>query len=107
MLEKYGMLACKPIDTPMEPNMKFKNVGHELEDVAMYRRMVGSLIYLTITRPNLSYANGLMSQFMQKPCKVHLVEVQRILRCVKTTYMYGLFYEKGQSLTLYGYSDSD
>ena len=72
MLEKYGMLACKPIDTPMEPNMKSENVGHELEDVTMYRQMVGSLIYLTITRSNLSYAIGIMSQFMQNPCKGYL-----------------------------------
>ena len=67
--------------------------------------MVGSLIYLAITRPDLSYAIGIMSQFMQKPCKGHLDAIQRILRFVKATCMYGLFYEKGQSLTLYGYID--
>ena len=98
MLEKYGMSACKPIDTPMEPNMKFKHARHEMEDVTMYKRMVGSLIYLTITRPDLSYAIGVMSQFMQKPCKSHLDAVQRILRYVKATCMYGLCYEKDKTL---------
>ena len=94
MLEKYGMLACKPIDTPTDPNMKFENVGYELEYVTMYRQLVGSLIYLTITRPHLSYAIGFMSQFMQNPCEGHLDVVQRVLRYVKSTCMYDLFYEK-------------
>ena len=55
----------------------------------------------------LSYIVGIVSQFMQEPCKSHLDAIQRILRYVKATCMYGLFYEKGQSLTLYGYIDSD
>ena len=55
LLEKYRISACKPIDTPMEPKVKFENVGHDLEDVTMCTKMVESLIYLTITRLDLSY----------------------------------------------------
>ena len=62
MLAKYGMTGSKPMSTPLEQNVKLQaDLGDELEDVTMYWKMVGSLIYLTITRPNLSYAVGLIS----------------------------------------------
>ncbi len=59
--------------------------GDLVEDTIMYRRIVGSLIYMTITRPNLSYAVGVVSQFMQTPRKPHLDAMNRILRYVKHT----------------------
>ena len=50
MLKKYGMLGCKPIDVPLDKNCKLRvDLGAKLDDVNMYRPMVGSLIYLTIT----------------------------------------------------------
>ena len=55
MLKKVGMTACKPLDTPLDANVKLFDDGDYLEDAYMYRKMVGGLIYLTITRPNLSY----------------------------------------------------
>ena len=61
----------------------------------MYRHIVGSLIYMTITRPYLSYAVGQVSQFMQASRKPHLDAARRILRYVKSTLNYGLFYEGG------------
>ena len=66
-----------------------------LEGPTMYRCIVGSLTYMTITRPDLSYAVGLVSQFMQAPRKSHLDAARRILRYVKSTLQYGLFYETG------------
>ena len=108
MLEKYGMADCKPMDTPLEQNVKLQiDVGTEIENVTMYRQMVGSLIYLTITRPDLSYAVGLISQFVQKPRKPHLDAVRRILRYVKSTTDHGLFYAYGKPLDLMGYTDAD
>ena len=73
----------------------------------MYRRIVGSLIYMTITRPDLSYAVGLVSQFMQAPRKPHLDAARRILMYVKSTLQYGLFYETGVHIQLHGYTDAD
>ena len=73
----------------------------------MYRSMVGSLIYLTITRPDLSYAVGLVSQFMQHPTKPHLDCIRRILRYVKTTQNYGLFYRADLDIKLEGSTDAD
>ena len=84
MLSRFGMIGCKPITMPLEVNGKLTQDGGELiDDVTMYRYMVGSLIYMTITRPDLSYAIGLVSQFMQAPRKPHLDSVRRIMRYVK------------------------
>ena len=92
MLSKYGMTACKPLSVPLEQNVKLSaDIGDEIEDPTMFRRIVGSLIYMTITRSDLSYAVGLISQFMQMPRKPHLDAVRRILRYVKSTLHYGLF----------------
>ena len=62
MLSKYGMADCKPISMPLDQNLKLRaDEGQVLEDVTMYRKIVGSLIYLTISRPDLSYTVGLES----------------------------------------------
>uniref|UniRef100_A0A2N9IT58 Integrase catalytic domain-containing protein n=1 Tax=Fagus sylvatica TaxID=28930 RepID=A0A2N9IT58_FAGSY len=80
MLQKFGMLDCKPISTPVEVNAKFcAQEGKELEDSTMYRQLVGSLIYLTLKRPDISYAVGMASRYMQNPRKPHLEAVRRIL----------------------------
>ena len=67
--------------------------GELLEDVTVYRHIVGSQIYMTITKIDLSYAVGLVSQFMQAPRKPHLDAARCILRYQKSTWQYGLFYE--------------
>ncbi|MCO5572496.1 hypothetical protein L7F22_026251 [Adiantum nelumboides] len=65
MLMKYGMADCKPISTSVDQNLKLRiDEGEVLDDATMYRRIVGNLIYMTISRLDLSYAVGLMSQFM-------------------------------------------
>ena len=62
------MLAWKPIDTPMETNHKLgTSSGDKKKDVGKYQHLVGKLIYLTHTRPNIAYAVSVMSQFMQNP----------------------------------------
>jgi hypothetical protein len=93
-LSKYGMMGCKPISIPLEQNVKLSaDEGDLAEDTTMYRRIVGSLIYMTITRPDLSYAVRVVSQFMQTPRKPHLDAVRRILRYIKHTLHCGIFYE--------------
>jgi len=67
--------------------------GDLVEDTTIYRRIVGSLIYMTITRPNLSYAIVVVSQFMQTPRKPHLDVVRRILRYINIFCSVGIFYE--------------
>jgi len=80
------MMGCKPISVPLEQNVKLSaDEGDLVEDTTMYRHIVGSLIYMTITRPNLSYAVGVVTQFMQTPRMPHLDAVRHILRYIKHT----------------------
>jgi hypothetical protein len=102
------MTGCKPISIPLEQNVKLTaDEGDLVEDTTMYRHIVGSLIYMTITRPDLSYAIGVVSQFMQTPQKPHLDAVRRRLRYIKHTLQCGIFYETKSQLQVYGYTDAD
>ena len=84
ILEEIGMLDCKSVDTPMDPNVKLvPGQGESLGDPARYRRLVGKLNYLTITRPNISFPVSVVSQFLQSPCDSHWDAVIRILRYIK------------------------
>ena len=66
------MLDCKPVDTPMDPNVKLvPSQGELLRDPGKYRRLVGKLNYLTITRPDISFLVSVVSQFLQSPCDSH------------------------------------
>ncbi|XP_031091099.1 uncharacterized protein LOC115996099 [Ipomoea triloba] len=108
LLKRFGMYNCKPISMPMELNAKL--CGHEgkgLEDATVYRQLVGSMIYLTLTRPDLSFAVGVMSRYMQNPKKPHLEAAQRILRYVKGTLGQGVIYKRSGGNTLAGYCDAD
>eukprot|EP00253_Pinus_taeda_P017201 PITA_17201 len=63
----FGMTECNPLSTPMEQNLKLTSIeGKEFEDATTYRQLIGSLIYLTTTRPDISFAVGILSRFMQK-----------------------------------------
>jgi hypothetical protein len=85
-LSEYGMMGYKPISIPLEQNVKLSaDEGDLVEDTTMYRCIVGSLIYMTITRPDLSYAVGVVSQFMQTPRKPHLDAMRGMLRYIKHT----------------------
>ena len=93
MLSRYGMTGCKPISIPLEQNVKLSaEKGKLLEDVILYICIVGSLIYMTITKPDLSYVVGLVSQFMQALRKPHLDAARCILRYGKSTLQYGIFF---------------
>jgi len=78
------MTGCKPILIPLKQNMKLSaNESDLVEDTIMYKTMVGSLIYMTITRPNLNYAVGVVNQFVQTSLKPHLDAMRCILRYIK------------------------
>ncbi|XP_068647204.1 uncharacterized mitochondrial protein AtMg00820-like [Aristolochia californica] len=70
---EYGLLGAKPIDTPMEVNYNLHDTqGPTLKDKTRYRRLVGKLIYVTVTKPNISLVVGVVSQFMENPQKFRL-----------------------------------
>ncbi|CAL8997966.1 unnamed protein product [Prunus brigantina] len=103
-----GLTNTTSVDTPMELNVKYRrDDGELLEDPTTYRKLVGSLIYLTITRPDISYAVHTVSKFMQAPRHHHLSAVRRIIRYILGTPSRGLFFPTGSSPQLQAYSDAD
>ena len=102
------MLDCKPIDTPMEPNVKLiPRQGEPLRDPGRYRRLVGKLNYLTITCPDISFPVSVVSQFLQSPCDSHWDAVICILRYIKSTPSQGVLYENRGHTQVDGYTDAD
>ncbi|RWR76143.1 retrovirus-related Pol polyprotein from transposon TNT 1-94 isoform X1 [Cinnamomum micranthum f. kanehirae] len=91
-----------------EVNLKLsKDDGDLLPNPHTYRRLVGSLVYLTITRPDISYAVNLVSQFMTSPRHLHLTAVKRIIRYLLGTVTRGLYFSKDNPLQLTAYADAD
>jgi hypothetical protein len=92
----------------MDPNVRLQeDEGEKLEDVTMYQQLAGSLIYLTLTRPDISYPIGVVSQYMSDPKKPTLDAVRRILRYVKGTINFGILYKKAKDCQVIGYCDAD
>jgi hypothetical protein len=107
LLNKFGMADCNPTPIPMEQNPKLTSKeGNEFEDATEYRQLVGSLIYLITTRPDISFAVGILSRFMRKPCEGHWCAANRVLRYLKGTQEFGLKYFKVEDFKLVGHIDS-
>ena len=86
LLSDTGMLGSKPVKTPMEQNLRLsKYEGQKLEDPSSYRKLIGKLLYLTITRPDITYARHRLSQFMSHPRKPHLLQANNVLQYLKAT----------------------
>ncbi|KAL0309234.1 UNVERIFIED_CONTAM: Retrovirus-related Pol polyprotein from transposon RE2 [Sesamum radiatum] len=108
LLQEAGLLGTKPVDTPMNSNPDFWNDdGNYLKNKTKYRRFVGKLIYLTVTRPDISFAVGLVSQFMDKPRSVHWEAALRILKYIKTSPGKGLLFKRHGHVKIETYSDAD
>jgi hypothetical protein len=108
LLSRAGITDCKTELTPLEVNCKLTPLdGTPLEDATLYRQLVGSLVYLTVTRPDIAYAVHKVSQFMAAPRSSHFSAVLRIIRYVKGTLFHGLRFSANSSLVLSGYSDAD
>ena len=108
ILEETGLLNAKPVDTPMDPNVKLlPNQGEPLADSGRYRRLVGKLNYLTVTRPDISFAVSVVSQFLNSPCQEHMDAVIRILKYIKGAPGKGLIYKDRGHTQIVGYSDAD
>ena len=101
LLQVDGYLGCKPVSVPMEPNSKLSDTsGDLLPDPSVYRKIVGKLLYLTHTRPNITYAVHKLSQFMSAPHVDHLKAAQRVLHYLKHDPAQGLFYSASSSASL-------
>jgi hypothetical protein len=92
----------------MEQNLKlFKDASFLLTDPTSYRCLIGKLIYLTITRPDLAYVVHTLSQFMDQPWQPHLDAAQRVLRYLKTSPGQGLFFPSSSDLRVKAFCDAD
>ncbi|KAL5722266.1 hypothetical protein ACHQM5_005806 [Ranunculus cassubicifolius] len=115
LLEKFKMNECNPVQTPLQVNERLsKEDGSSEVDAARYRSIVGSLLYLTATRPDIMYATSLLSRFMHKPSENHNAAAKRVLRYIKGTQDHGIWYKKNtevkiqnSEIKLLGFCDSD
>ena len=108
ILSDSSMTGSRPSDFPMEQHLRSQpKDGTLLPDPIIYRRLVGRLLYLTVTRPNIQYVVNTLSQFMQFPYSTHLDATNQVLRYLKCTVGKGLFLSASSSLTFVGYACSD
>jgi len=102
------MTSYNLVSIPMEPGAKLSKFdGGEYVDASKYRSLVGSLRYLTCSRPDLSLGVGVISRFMEEPVYSHWKTLKRVLRYIQDTVSLGLFYSKAENYKLTGYFDSD
>ena len=108
LLKETGMIGCKPADTPMDSTIKIGLLENSAPiEKERYQRLVGKLIYLSHTCPDISFPVSVVSQFMNKPNEEHLAAVYRILRYLKMTPGKGLFFEKNTKRNIEIYTDAD
>eukprot|EP00253_Pinus_taeda_P031523 PITA_31523 len=99
MLNRFGMTECNPMTTPMEQNLNLTSIeGKEFEDATKYRQLVGSLNYLTTTRPDISFVVGSLSRFMQKPCEGYWPTAKSVLKYLKGTQDFEIKYTQFQQI---------
>ena len=107
LLKETGMTGCKAANTPIEPNVKLKiAAANEVMDKARYQRLVGRLIYLAHTRPDIAFAVNLLARFSSAPTKRHWNGVKHVLRYLQGTIDLGLFYPNNTKPVLIGYADA-
>ena len=107
-MKKFGLESASSVRTPMSPNVKLtvdllgKNI-----DSSLYRSMIGSLLYLTTSRPDISYSEGVCARYQANPKESHMIALKRIIRYVKTTADFGVWYNKYTNVVLARYSNTD
>lgn len=110
LLHETGMLECAPVPTPMvhsSPLSSTQGVPLAAADSSSYRRLIGRLIYLTNTRPDITFSVNKLSQFVSAPTTIHQQAAFRILRYLKNAPGNGIFLSAASIPQLKAYSDSD
>ncbi|GJT93086.1 retrovirus-related pol polyprotein from transposon TNT 1-94 [Tanacetum coccineum] len=107
-LKKYGYESCDPVDTPMVEKSKLdEDKEGNAVDPSHYRGMIGTLLYLTASRPDLQFAICMCARYQARPTEKHLNAVKRIFRYLKGTVHRGLWYPKDSSFALTAFADAD
>ena len=108
ILTKFGMLESNEVSSPIIPGVKIsKDKDGTPVDETYFKQLVGSLMYLTATRPDMMFVTCLVSRYMAKPTNLHLQTIKRALRYLKGTVSYGIYYRKDGNGELRVYTDSD
>ena len=107
LLSETGMSGCRPALTPIEQNHRLTSESGEPVDREQYQRLVGRLIYLSHTRPDIAFAVSVVSQFMHSPKTHHMDAVNRIIRYLKGCPGRGLLYKSSGNLQIECYTDAD
>ncbi|MCH91191.1 retrovirus-related Pol polyprotein from transposon TNT 1-94 [Trifolium medium] len=108
LLQDSGLLGTKPSPTPMQPQLQLhKTSGNAISNPTTYRKLIGRLLYLTHSRPEISYVVSKLSQFLDSPIDAHMLAGLHVLKYLKNNPGQGLFFSSSSSLNLKGYSDSD
>ena len=107
-MKKFGLESTNSVRTPMSPNVKLTiDLLGKSVDSSLYRSMIGSLLYLTASRPNISYSVGVCARYQANPKESHMIALKRIIKYVKTTSNFGVWYNKDTNDVLAWYSDAD
>ncbi|GAA0157678.1 transmembrane signal receptor [Lithospermum erythrorhizon] len=108
ILSKFRMKDCKPVSTPAKTCMKLRvNSNKEFVNPTLFKSLLGSLRYLTFMGPDIIYALGLVSRYIETPKQDYFITAKRILRYIKGTLNDGLFYTHSKNAKLVGYSDNN
>ena len=108
LLHRFHMEDCKPTPSPFQSGVKLVTTCTTPKvDSTLYRQLVGSLLYLTHTRPDISFVVGLVARYMQTPHESHWKAAKRILRYIRGTIQFGIQYSSRGTPLLVGFSDSD
>jgi hypothetical protein len=107
ILGKFHMEGCKSMDTPLPGNWRKEDAtSREVVDATVYRHLVGSLMYLVNMRPDICYAVNQLSQVMVKPTKLFWKAGKHVLRYLRGTSKYGLWYRQANEVNLHGFTDA-
>ena len=107
-MKKFGLESANSVRTPMSLNVKLTVdfLGNSV-DSSLYRSMIGSLLYLIASKPDISYSVGVCARYQANPKESHMIALKRIIKYVKTTTDFGVWYSKDTNDVLAGYSDAD
>ena len=108
LVKKFGLEFASSVRTPMSPNVKLiVDLLGKSVDSSLYRSMIGSLLYLTSSRPDISYSVGVCVRYQTNSKESHMTALKRIIKYVKIIAEFGVWYSKDTNDVLVGYSDAD
>ena len=107
-MKKFGLEFASSVRTLISPNVKLTvDLLGKSVDSSLYRSIIGSLLYVITSRPNISYSVGVCARYQANPKKSHMIALKRIIKYVKTTADFGVWNSKNNNDVLARYSNAD